>query len=71
MIHFLAPLTTAFQAEVLLGSLWKVDPDRGGPMISQRQSGLPASPSTENRSSLKYLGTCNRSCMLQQSRYDK
>ncbi len=34
MIHFLAPETTAFQAEVLLGSTWKVEPERRGPMIN-------------------------------------
>ncbi len=32
--HFLDPFTTAFQAEVALGSLWKEDPERAGPMIS-------------------------------------
>ena len=35
-IHFLEPVTTAFQAEVALGSLWNVEPERGGPMISHR-----------------------------------
>ena len=34
MTHFLDPRMTAFQAEVELGSLWKVDPERPGPMIS-------------------------------------
>lgn len=34
MTHFLDPRMTAFQAEVELGSLWKVDPERAGPMIS-------------------------------------
>ncbi len=58
MIHFLEPVTTAFQAEVALGSLWKVEPERGGPMMSHLKSGRPASPSTENKSSSKYLGTC-------------
>ena len=32
--HFLDPRMTAFQAEVELGSLWKVDPERAGPMIN-------------------------------------
>ena len=32
--HFLEPFTTAFQAEVALGSLWKEEPDLAGPMIS-------------------------------------
>ena len=59
MIHFLEPVTTAFQAEVALGSLWKVEPERGGPMMSHLKSGRPASPSTENKSSSKYLGTCS------------
>lgn len=59
MTHFLEPVTTAFQAEVALGSLWKVEPERGGPMMSHLKSGRPASPSTENKSSSKYLGTYN------------
>lgn len=58
MIHFLEPVMTAFQAEVALGSLWKVDPERGGPMMSHLKSGRPSSPNTENKSSSKYLGTC-------------
>ena len=34
MTHFLDPRMTAFQAEVEFGSLWNVDPERAGPMIS-------------------------------------
>ena len=49
--HFLEPFTTAFQAEVALGSLWKEDPDLAGPMISHLKSGRPDSPRTEKRSS--------------------
>ena len=32
----LLPDTTAFHADVQLGSLWKLEPERAGPMISQR-----------------------------------
>lgn len=60
-IHFLDPRTTAFQAEVALGSLWKEEPERGGPIMSQRWCGRALSPSTTNRSSAKYSGTCGNS----------
>lgn len=56
MTHFLEPRTTAFQAQVALGSWWKVDPLRAGPTISQRWSGRPG-PRTAKRSSLNTSGT--------------
>jgi hypothetical protein len=34
MIHFLRPLTHAFQAHVALGSTWNEEPLRAGPTIS-------------------------------------
>ena len=39
MIHFLDPRTTAFQADVPFGSLWKVLPERAGPQMSHLWSG--------------------------------
>ncbi len=39
MIQYFEPTSTAFQAEVALGSLWKVEPLRAGPRISQRCAG--------------------------------
>ena len=39
MIQYFEPPMTAFQAEVPLGSAWKVEPEREGPIISQRWSG--------------------------------
>lgn len=39
MIQYFEPRRTAFQAEVALGSLWKVEPLRAGPRISQRWAG--------------------------------
>ena len=38
IIHFLEPRMTAFQAEVELGSLWNVEPERVGPIMSHLQS---------------------------------
>ena len=38
-------------------ALWKVDPERGGPMMSQRCAGR-AAPSSWNRSSRNSSGTC-------------
>lgn len=37
--------------------MWKVDPERGGPMMSQRCAGR-AAPSSWNRSSRNSSGTC-------------
>lgn len=34
--HRLVPASTPFHADVPLGSVWKVDPDRAGPAISHR-----------------------------------
>jgi len=39
MSQYFEPRMTAFQAEVPLGSAWKVEPEREGPIISQRWSG--------------------------------
>ena len=55
MIQYFDPVSTAFQALVALGSLWKVLPLRGGPRISQRWSGR-ASPRSSKRSSPKQAG---------------
>ena len=38
-IHFLAPVTTAFHAEVLFGSTWNEEPERAGPRISHLGGG--------------------------------
>lgn len=35
-IQYFEPRITAFHAEVPFGSAWKVEPERAGPMISQR-----------------------------------
>jgi hypothetical protein len=53
--QYFEPVSTAFQADVALGSLWNVLPLRAGPRISHRQSGR-ASPRTENRSGPKHSG---------------
>jgi hypothetical protein len=55
MIQYFEPLMTAFHAEVPFGSAWKVDPEREGPMISQRWSGR-WEPSTVNKSGEKHAG---------------
>lgn len=53
--QYFEPVSTAFQADVALGSLWNVLPLRAGPRISQRQSGL-VSPRIEKRSEPKHSG---------------
>ena len=55
MIQYLLPLSTAFHADVALGSLWYVLPLLAGPMISHLSSGR-LSPRTEKRSSPKQEG---------------
>ena len=39
-IHFLEPVTTAFQAEVELGSLWKELPDLSDPCKFQKHMSI-------------------------------
>lgn len=55
MIQYLLPRMTAFQAEVPLGSAWKVLPERAGPMMSQRWLGR-WEPNAVKRSGVKQVG---------------
>ena len=55
MSQYFEPVRTAFQADVALGSLWKVDPERAGPRMSHLQSGRWG-PRTLNRSGPKQGG---------------
>ncbi|KAH3667323.1 hypothetical protein OGAPHI_002972 [Ogataea philodendri] len=62
MIHSLDPSSTVFHADVLLGSLWNVEPDRCGPMISHVWSGRHERPwrvNTSNMSSENTAGLAN------------
>lgn len=55
MIQYFEPRSTAFQADVAFGSLWYVDPERAGPIISHLSSGR-LGPRTAKRSSPKQDG---------------
>lgn len=55
MSQYFEPVRGAFHAFVALGSLWKVEPLRAGPMMSQRLSGRWG-PSTLKRSGPKQGG---------------
>ena len=53
----LCPCSSAFHADVPSGSMWMYEPDRSGPITSQRYGGRRLSPTSLKRSSVKNLGS--------------